>query len=194
LKTKLKTFKVLDGIPTLNEQESTKKKKKLAGSQLGTYGQPAAVDYAAMVADMNENFTLDLHLRVLQNIDGVYLTEETCKPEILEALTDDSQKSSIFWLAYEDHKGRQIESDKKVWIQNFSVDIATGIGKTDFNYKIRIIEKPSKALSEWMKKDLFLDLWETRPKLVEKRNEETLEIYKEVQLDANNVPMVERKH
>lgn len=38
LKTKLKALKVLDGLPTLNEQESTKKKKKVTGSALGTYG------------------------------------------------------------------------------------------------------------------------------------------------------------
>jgi hypothetical protein len=86
LKTKLKALKVLDGTPTLNEQESTKKKKKVTGSALGNYSQPVAIDYQAMVADINDNFSLDLHLRVLHNIDGVYLTEETCKPEILETL------------------------------------------------------------------------------------------------------------
>lgn len=96
-----------------------------------------------MIADINEKFTLDLHLRVLQNIDGVYLTEETCKPEILETLQDDSQKSSVFWITYEDHKGRTIETDKKVWIQHFAVDTATGIGKTDFGYKIRMAETPT---------------------------------------------------
>ncbi len=39
MKTKLKALKVLDGIPTLNEQESTKKKKKTGNSALSTYGQ-----------------------------------------------------------------------------------------------------------------------------------------------------------
>lgn len=45
-----------------------------------------------------------------------------------------------------------------------------------------------------MKHDLFLDLWETRPKLAEKRNEETFETYKEVILDANNTPVIEKRH
>ena len=38
-KTKFQKLKVFDGIPTLNEQEGTKKKKN-AKSTLSTYGQP----------------------------------------------------------------------------------------------------------------------------------------------------------
>jgi hypothetical protein len=45
-----------------------------------------------------------------------------------------------------------------------------------------------------MRKDLVLELWETRPKLVEKRNEETMEMVKEVVLDANNIPVIEKRH
>ena len=40
---------------------------------------------------------------------------------------------------------------------------------------------------------MVLELWETRPKLVEKRNEETLEMVKEVVLDANNIPVIEKR-
>ncbi len=87
-----------------------------------------------------------------------------------------------------------VETEKKVWIQHFSVDKEAGLGKTDFGFKIRISEKPSYILSEWMRKDLMLDLWETRPKLVEKRNEETMEMVKEVLLDANNIPVIEKRH
>lgn len=121
-----------------------------------------------------------MHLRVLQNIDGVYLTEETCKPEVLEALANDNEKSSVFWLTYTDHKGNKVETERKVWIQHFAVDKESGIGKTDFGFKIRLNESPTFALREWMRNDLILELWETRPKLVEKRNEETLELVKEV--------------
>jgi len=82
LKTKLNKLKVLDGIPTLNEQESTKKKKFVKTS--------AVIPVVAVnTSDINENFTLDLQLRVLQNIDGIYLTEETCKVEVLDALQND---------------------------------------------------------------------------------------------------------
>jgi hypothetical protein len=38
-----------------------------------------------------------------------------------------------------------------------------------------------------------MELWETRPKLVEKRNEETMEMVKEVLLDANNIPIIETR-
>lgn len=41
---------------------------------------------------------------------------------------------------------------------------------------------------------MVLELWETRPKLVEKRNEETMEMVKEVVLDANNIPVIEKRH
>ncbi len=71
--------------------------------------------------------------------------------------------------------------------------MATGIGKTDFGFKLRLNEKPSFELSEWMRNDLIVELWETRPKLIEKRNEETLEITKEVVLDSNNIPVIEKK-
>lgn len=54
-------------------------------------------------------------------------------------------------------------------------------------------EKPTYALSEWIRNDLLVELWETRPKLVEKKNEETFEITKEVVLDANNIPILEKK-
>ena len=54
---------------------------------LSTYSKSTqGPDLDALVEGVSEDFTLDLHLRVLQNIDGIYLTEETCKPEILEAL------------------------------------------------------------------------------------------------------------
>lgn len=134
-----------------------------------------------------------MHLRVLQNIDGIYLTEETCKPEILEILTNDSDKSSIFWLNYQDHNGRNVETEKKIWIQHFAVDKDTGIGKSDFQFKLHLNERPTFELSEWMRNDLFMELWETRPKLIEKRNEETMEIVKEVVLDSSNFPVVESK-
>ncbi len=87
-----------------------------------------------------------------------------------------------------------MESEKKIWIQHFSVDKETGIGKTDFGFKLRLNEAPSYELREWMRNDLFMDLWESRPKLIEKRNEETMEMVKEVAFDSNtNLPIVETK-
>jgi hypothetical protein len=66
LKTKLSKLKILDGTPTLNEAESTKKKKPKADSALSSYSQKNQwPDVDELVRDVQENFTLDLHLRVL---------------------------------------------------------------------------------------------------------------------------------
>jgi hypothetical protein len=81
-----------------------------------------------------------------------------------------------------------------VWIQHFAVDKEAGLGKTDFGFKLRLSEAPTFALREWLRNDLFLNLWETRPKLIEKRNEETFDLVKEVVLDpATNIPVIETK-
>ena len=100
MKTKFNTLKVLDGVPTLNEAEGSRKKKTTNNTTRST---KSSLDTSTLISDVNENFTLDLHFRVLSNVDGIYLTEETCKPEILEALTQDSDKSSVFWFSYVDH-------------------------------------------------------------------------------------------
>ena len=81
-----------------------------------------------------------------------------------------------------------------MWIQHFAVDKEAGLGKTDFGFKLRLSEAPTFALREWLRNDLFLNLWETRPKLIEKRNEETFDLVKEVVLDpATNIPVIETK-
>lgn len=121
LKSKLNKLKILDGTPTLNEAESTKKKKSAKGAQvsaLSAYSKSTqeGPDVNLLVSDILEGFTLDLHLRVLQNVDGVYLTEETCKPEVLDTIQNDQEKSSVFWLQYTDHRGKTVESERKVWI------------------------------------------------------------------------------
>ena len=89
IKSKLKLLRIFDGTPTLNEIEGGRKKKKPnASSAMGGYSlNPPPVDLNALVADVNENFTLDLHFRHMAGIDGIYLTEETCKLEILDTLT-----------------------------------------------------------------------------------------------------------
>ena len=67
LKSKLSKLKILDGTPTLNEAESTKKKKPKADSALSSYSQKnqGGPDVDELVRDVQENFTLDLHMRVL---------------------------------------------------------------------------------------------------------------------------------
>lgn len=86
---------MLDGTPTLNESDSPKKRKKKAG------------EMEVPLIEIQDTFTLDLHFRVLQNIDGVYLTEEVCKIELLDTLVE-NEKSSVFWLSYYNQWGELV--------------------------------------------------------------------------------------
>jgi hypothetical protein len=36
---------------------------------------------------------------LLQGVDGIYLTEDICKLEVLDSLPDED-KSSTFWISY----------------------------------------------------------------------------------------------
>ncbi len=73
-------------------------------------------------------------------------------------------------------------------------DPAAGVGKTDFGLKLRLVEKPSVEFSDWMKRDLLVELWETRPRLLEKKNEETFETVKEVAIDpASGTPFIDKR-
>ena len=122
----------------MNESESPKKKKL------------RAVDHSLNAKiEIKDQLSLDLHFRVLYNIDGVFLNEDTCpKIELLDTFTD-QEKSSQFWLSYTNHFGNIVESEKKVWIHHFAVD--NGIGKTDFGLKLRLVEKPTLAFREWLR-------------------------------------------
>lgn len=111
--------------------------------------------------------------------------------ELLDQLQD-SEKSSVFWLSWLNHHGQAVETEKKVWIQNFLVEKESGTGKTDFNFKLRMSERPSYELREWMRRDLLVELWETRPKITEKRQEDET-IVKDVQLEANGKPVIEKR-
>jgi len=73
-------------------------------------------------------------------------------------------------------------------------DPALGVGKTDFGLKLRFVERPSVEFVDWMKKDLLIELWETRPRLVERRNEETFEVTREVAIDpATGTPFIDKR-
>lgn len=69
-------------------------------------------------------------------------------------------------------RGNRVETERKVWIQHFLVDKESGMGKSDFGFKLRIIEETSYAMREWMKEDLLVELWETRPRVIERKNED----------------------
>ena len=47
-------------------------------------------------------------------------------------------------------------------------------------------------MREWLKRDIEIELWETRPKTIEKKNDDET-ITKEVVLEENNKPKIEKR-
>ena len=72
------------------------------------------------------------------------------------------------------------------------MDKDTGIGKTDFGFKLRMVERPSIELREWMRRDLIVELWETRPRIVEKKLEDD-SMAKETVFDDNGKPIIDKR-
>ncbi len=55
-----------------------------------------------------------------------------------------------------------------------------------------MVEKPSLELREWMRRDVIVELWETRPRITEKKQEDD-SIQKDVVLDSNNKPVIDKR-
>ena len=70
---------------------------------------------------------------------------------------------------------------------------AGGIGKTDFSFKIRLNEEPSFGIREWIRDDVLISLWETRPRILEKKLEDET-IVKEIHIDdESGKPFVDHR-
>lgn len=89
-------------------------------------------------------------------------------------------------------QGDVVETEKKVWIQHFQVDKEAGNGKTDFLFKQRFTVPPSVNLRNWLRKDIIVELWETRPKVLEKKLEDET-TQKELVLDADGTPVIDKR-
>jgi len=59
------------------------------------------------------------------------------------------------------------------------------LGKTDFSVKIRKDFNLDRGSRDWLANDLMVELWESRPKVVEKKLEDE-SIQKEVVLDEES--------
>lgn len=57
---------------------------------------------------------------------------------------------------------------------------------------MRLVERPSIELREWMRKDIVVELWETRPRIVEKKQEDD-SVMKEVVLDTDSRPIIDKR-
>ena len=56
-----------------------------------------------------------------------------------------------------------------------------------------MIEKPTIELREWLRRDVLVELWETRPRIIEKKLEDET-IVKEVAIDQDsNKPIVDKR-
>jgi len=137
-----------------------------------------------------------LHIRLLQNVEqGRYLIiDENCsfEPEKLDEVPVEN-KSSQYWLSLADHHGTVIQTKKRAYIEHFQVDETDGkqIGRTDLEFRLRIEERPSIELRDWINHDITLTLWEQRP-LFEKVTEEGKEPADKVVVDpATELPKLE---
>jgi hypothetical protein len=66
------------------------------------------------------------------------------------------------------------------------------MGKTDFDYRIRIEESPSVELRDWLKNDVILTLWESKPKFAMVKEDGMDAPAEKVVLDpATRTPIIE---
>ena len=65
-------------------------------------------------------------------------------------------------------------------------------GKTDIDFKLRIEERPSIELRDWMYNDVLITLWESRPVLVKQQEEGSEDVTAKTVLDeATQLPQLE---
>ena len=89
----------------------TKRGSKLSNSTVEEYHFPIAA-----------NCSLDLHFRLLRNVEGgrYLIPDDNCNIEVekLDEM-DDEHKASQYWFSYIDHHGEEVTSEKKSYIKDF---------------------------------------------------------------------------
>ena len=98
----------------------------------------------------------------------------------------------MFWLSFQNHRGEQVTTEKKAWIENFQVDAEKGSGKCDLNHVIKIEEPPSIELRNWLQSDVLITLKTSQPKIILQTLEEG-DIIKDIKIDDNGLPVTEEK-
>lgn len=73
-----------------------------------------------------------------------------------------------------DHEGKTVQSESKVWINDFEVDKETHIGKTNMKFVFKVDRQNGIdcQLHDWLKRDIFVNLHHRRPLLKETKNED----------------------
>ena len=88
----------------------------------------------------------------------------------------------------------EVRTEKRSYIKHFQVEEneAKTVAKSDLDFKLRIDERPTVELRDWMYNDVLLTLWESRPKFVKQREEGAdVETEKVVLDDDNELPVLE---
>ena len=126
LKQRFQSLRVLDGTTAFTEVEENAKKKHRKRVQarlahLGDIPKEAFKIPEAELIPIQDNVCFELELRLLDNIQGVYINETNCQQ--LENLNLDEipeeRKSSLYWVQYRNHEGELVTSEKKAWIEHF---------------------------------------------------------------------------
>ena len=132
--------------------------------------------------------SIDLHIRLVKNIEnGRYLIpDENCnfEAEKLDEIPVE-HKSSQYWFSFKDHNNVQIQTKKKSYIEHFQVEEVDSkmVGKADMDFKLRIDEKPSIQLRDWIYQGLMITFWESRPLFAKVKEEGQEQETEKVQVD-----------
>lgn len=198
-------IKVLDGNPVfldqavidIQQKNITNKLKESKKSLAGSLSSAASTVQEEFLCELRPNLSLDIQFRLLKNIKGgrYLIPDENCQIET-EKLDEipDELKSSQYWMSYNDHHGKEIHSEKKTYIKHFQVEEqpdGTTSAKTDMDFKLRIEERPSIELRDWMYNDIVVTFWESRPKFQKVRDEASEQEVERVVLDDKKMPVTE---
>jgi Leucine-rich repeat (LRR) protein len=186
VKQRLQDLRIFDGTQAFNEWEENAKKKfrKRVTAKLSHLGDIPREAYKVPEEDLipiEANIKLEIGFRLFDNVAGIYINDENCRQ--LDTLNLDDVptelKSSMFWLSYMNHKGQEVVTEKRAWIEHFSVDTEKGTGKCDLNHMITIEEPPSIEMRDWLQGDMLITLHTSQPKVIDKTLEEG-EIVKDI--------------
>jgi uncharacterized circularly permuted ATP-grasp superfamily protein len=90
----------------------------------------------------------------------------------------------------------RVKSEPRVWITDFSIEKESGVGKCDLQYEMALcLENGVDArVHEWLQKDIFVELYHTRPIIKENKLEDE-SVEQKVQfkqdVDGGDVPECE---
>jgi hypothetical protein len=176
IKQRFQQLKMLDGVVAFSEAEEALKKKKK--KKFDAYGNEI-VDTSGLCA-IDPEVRLDIKFGLLSNVSGVYIKPEHIPEEYDLTPLAPTQKSSFFHIEFVDYSNQRVKSEPRVWISDFSIDKESGgaTGKCDLQYELNLCLENGvdTRVHEWLKQDVFVELYHTRPVIKEvKQEDDTVE-------------------